>query len=604
MIILMGLSSMLYAQKDTVYVQGLIESGNYGTLNTAIQDVKDDSGQDINNTVFKLTRADWYVLSGTIFMDVNENLEIVADKPGNTQETAPPLIVWTEEALGGGEGVNSDYIIQTYSDLVLKNLWIRHANILGTQLGTSITFEDTTEVNPRDYGYFEGVIFDWGGIGSEGSGIVSVKAGNFVGIFKDCYFRNGSDDHFQYYGRAVSFPYQSSAFHYDSLLFENCTFTNIGRLVMQEGNEYGDNIHINHCTIYTTVEWVFQSAGWLRNASITNSIFVNPYIMGYRAVDVCDEDQDYDDFEDGLCDPPGGGLINGITEVDSFGFVVPFTDYDRKLFIGNNVYMYQDWMLDWYTECTWCETQIINRDEDLLRNPAPMLGENEIAFIDSVDDEGAKVFQNLNVDWPTIFTDDPEFIVQPLNEDSLKLFIEGRWGTGLDIDWAYAMNFGLNGIWPLPENLAFNNTAYQTAAMGGFPLGDLNWYPDQKAAWEAQRGNEWTTINNWLDYGNPEGPNSVEEISGVTPGEYVLKQNYPNPFNPTTNIEYSIPFSGFVSLKIYNSAGQEVTTLMSDFQNAGTYKATFNGSNLASGVYVYKLHAGNVTITKKLVLIK
>ena len=67
--------------------------------------------------------------------------------------------------------------------------------------------------------------------------------------------------HFQYYGRAVSFPYQSSGWHYDSLFFENCSFSNIGRIVMQEGNEFGSNVQINHCTMLNSIEWVFQTAG-------------------------------------------------------------------------------------------------------------------------------------------------------------------------------------------------------------------------------------------------------------------------------------------------------------------------------------------------------
>jgi hypothetical protein len=232
-----------------------------------------------------------------------------------------------------------------------------------------------------------------------------------------------------------------------------------------------------------------------------------------------------------------------------------------------------------------------------------MLGDNEIAFIDSTDENGNKVFQTLNVDWATIYDADPNFIVAPTNEDTLKLFMEGKWGTGLDIDWSYYPNSGFAQLWPLPENLAYGNSEYMTAAMGAFPLGDLNWYPDQKAAWEAQRDAEWTTINNWLDFGSPE-PNSVEQIAGVVPDDYSLGQNYPNPFNPTTDIEYSLPTSGHVSLKIFNNLGQEVATLFDGNQPAGKYVATFDGSGLASGVYVYQLQSGNVTISKKLVLMK
>lgn len=366
LLVMLGMSSMLYAQqKDTVSVQGYYESGNqYGTLNDAI-DAAIANGT-INNTVFKLTPYEVYVLNRSIYLDHNQNLEIVAPKPlkagegtaEEVQNSAPPQIVWTEEAIDRG------YIIQSYGDVVMKNIWVRYADILGNKVAsTSIVFENQQDANDPEQGDFDGCIFDYAGIGVEAGGAVTVKANHFVGNFTNCYFRNLSDNHFQYYGRAVSFPYQSTEWHYDKLLFENCTFTNIGRIVMEEGNEYGDNILINHCTMLNSIEWVVQTQGLLRNASITNSIFVNPNVFGYRALDVCDETQDYNDFEDGLCDSPGGGLLNGITPVDSLTIVVPFTDYDRKLFIGNNVYAFTDYMKAWYEGCGWCREQIRQRLE-------------------------------------------------------------------------------------------------------------------------------------------------------------------------------------------------------------------------------------------------
>jgi hypothetical protein len=614
------LSITVYAQKDTVYVPGFYESGgtaeDYGTLNTAIETAR--ANGTINNTVFKLTSYDVYVLSRSIFMSFGENLEIVADKPlrdgegtpEEVQASAPPQIVWTEEE------IDRTYIIQTYGDVIMKNIWIRFddfssSSASGSQRTTSIAFEDSIEIqgDDREMGYFEGCVFDYSRIGAEGSGSICVKVDHFTGIFKDCFFRNISDFHYQYYGRAVSFPFDQTGFHYDSLLFENCTFTNLGRIVMQEAQSYGDNVHLNHCTMVNSVEWVYQTGrftneGWLRHCSITNSIFVNPWMFGYRALDVCEDDQDYDDFEDGLCDPPGnGGLISQIQPVDSFGFTVDWTDFDRKLYVGNIAYMYQDWLLAYYNECTWCRQQIQQRHPEELYNPNPMLSEDDVAFIDSVDTEGNKVFPNLNVDWTTVYGDDPEFIENPTNIDTLKLFLEGRWGTGLDIDWAYVKDATFAQSWPLPEKLAYNNAAYQTASMGGFPLGDLNWFPDQKTAWEAQRESEWVVIKNWLNFGTGD-PGAVKEIPGAVPVKYVLNQNYPNPFNPSTNIEYSIPKSGYVSLKVFNLLGQEVATIFEGPQQAGNYVATFHSLGLSSGVYMYRLQAGDVSIAKKFILEK
>lgn len=96
----------------------------------------------------------------------------------------------------------------------------------------------------------------------------------------------------------------------------------------------------------------------------------------------------------------------------------------------------------------------------------------------------------------------------------------------------------------------------------------------------------------------------IEEKTNQLPTEFTLSQNYPNPFNPTTNISYSILKSGYVSLKIYNIVGQEVATLYQGYQNAGSYKANFDGSRLSSGVYLYQLRTNQFSETKKMILMK
>jgi hypothetical protein len=88
------------------------------------------------------------------------------------------------------------------------------------------------------------------------------------------------------------------------------------------------------------------------------------------------------------------------------------------------------------------------------------------------------------------------------------------------------------------------------------------------------------------------------------PIEYSLKQNYPNPFNPATTISYSIPKAGNVSLRIFNVLGQEVRSLINEYQNAGTYRVSFDASSLTSGVYFYSLTSDNFVQVKKMMLVK
>jgi hypothetical protein len=99
-------------------------------------------------------------------------------------------------------------------------------------------------------------------------------------------------------------------------------------------------------------------------------------------------------------------------------------------------------------------------------------------------------------------------------------------------------------------------------------------------------------------------PVGIQNTNNEVPDNYSLSQNYPNPFNPTTNINFSIPKDGNVSLKFYNSMGQEVATYVDGFLKAGVYNADFDGSNLSSGIYFYTLKSSDFVETKKMMLVK
>ncbi|MBS1493718.1 MAG: T9SS type A sorting domain-containing protein, partial [Bacteroidetes bacterium] len=90
----------------------------------------------------------------------------------------------------------------------------------------------------------------------------------------------------------------------------------------------------------------------------------------------------------------------------------------------------------------------------------------------------------------------------------------------------------------------------------------------------------------------------------LTPDKYELAQNYPNPFNPTTKINFSLPKQGFVSLNIFDVTGREVAKLVNEVTEAGYHSVDFNASNFASGVYFYRIEAGEFTDTRRMMLIK
>ncbi len=121
---------------------------------------------------------------------------------------------------------------------------------------------------------------------------------------------------------------------------------------------------------------------------------------------------------------------------------------------------------------------------------------------------------------------------------------------------------------------------------------------------------EWGDSTQSVDLGKVITDINVHEAQIITPDDYELAQNYPNPFNPTTNIEFTLPIRKTISLKIYNSLGQEVRTLVNNqTYPAGTYRVQWdgkdnNGNPVASGVYIYKLIFGNFSKSKSMTLVR
>ncbi len=118
-----------------------------------------------------------------------------------------------------------------------------------------------------------------------------------------------------------------------------------------------------------------------------------------------------------------------------------------------------------------------------------------------------------------------------------------------------------------------------------------------------KNGNIISTVDNnqgdFMKEEQTDNLNSQEQQSSFS-----LSQNYPNPFNPTTNLEFSISELGFVTLKIYDMTGKEIRTLVNEVKPAGRYSVVFDGSNLSSGIYYYKLESGAFSQVKRMILVK
>ena len=225
---------------------------------------------------------------------------------------------------------------------------------------------------------------------------------------------------------------------------------------------------------------------------------------------------------------------------------------------------------------------------------------------------------------------DPKFVAPPNNIDSMMAWLKFHWlKVGTFPDWRIELpvTYNAEGLpelhWPPKFNLKYTNDTLLTGGTDGLPLGDLNWFPEKKAIYLANRdkyiaalqdsiakakylyvpGDSASALITWKNY------TSVESYGSSIPNEYYLSNNYPNPFNPTTKFEFGLPAQSKVTITIYNILGQKVFELKDKDLPAGVHTFNFNAYNLSSGVYIYNINAvgingKNYIASKKMILTK
>lgn len=173
--------------------------------------------------------------------------------------------------------------------------------------------------------------------------------------------------------------------------------------------------------------------------------------------------------------------------------------------------------------------------------------------------------------------------------------------TGIAFDLSFDFNYMTikyntagTELWKIKYDGGFNHRSDGATAISLDPLGNVI------VTGYSERGTNNDDITT-VKYSQTTG---INQVSAQTPVRFSLSQNYPNPFNPNTNLEFGISKLGFVSLKIFNLLGKEIATLVNSELKPGYYKYDFNAGNLPSGIYFYKLTAGEFSETKKMNLIK
>jgi len=206
--------------------------------------------------------------------------------------------------------------------------------------------------------------------------------------------------------------------------------------------------------------------------------------------------------------------------------------------------------------------------------------------------------------------------VQSDPDASRGAYVEMRTNVGA-ITWTirnvpeagnYELRFGYRLSFDRPKHQFINVNGVQVAEMVFDST--LNVWLEEPLSVDLQAGdNEIQMVLSWgwmdVDYMSvPSELLTSVDTNTEVPGRFTLMQNYPNPFNPTTQISYTLPRSENVKLTVFDVLGREVATLVDKKQNAGRYTLSFHGSNLASGVYFYRLRAGNQIHAKRMLMVK
>jgi hypothetical protein len=377
----------------------------------------------------------------------------------------------------------------------------------------------------------------------------------------------------------------------DTVFAENCTFVNTQGSLFKTRPTYktGRNLFNHNDFVDCSGYVLMNSAADIPNFSVTNNIFVNttlqPFCSVLSGTDVGEVDPD--------------GLPMGIVNIKGDS---TFTANGASFYADKNL-VYWDPSLSSIvtTENTgkvdgntaWVSQMIEanSRTLALIANKTTYPKVNVLGWIENTK----PTFKNTDVLFTTQLTTLATFSTKTVDTSF----------TGSLKSWRQASNpeasFYTYADWPVPINLSYTDASLLTAGLGGFPVGDLNWFPTQYASWKAQESTELAHLQSVLSTGKLTGVATTQQ--GLPQG-FKLQQNYPNPFNPSTTISYSIAKAGNVTLKVYNMLGQEVASLVNGYQAANSYNVNFNASGLSSGIYLYELRSGSNVITKSMVLMK
>lgn len=520
-VLVAGVLQTTQAQRRVV-----IESGDYGVLNQMIEGDTLANGDRVDpNTVYVLKRDMTYWLEGSL-QNPGYHLRLEAEEGAGHPPIMRPGVDITGEA-------QRLFVIR--GDLDIDGIYVSNLDDFGAKqqqlfrvTGDSVRLR----VNNVWMEWDQQAFFS---LQTKGNDIyVTNSFGRNLGLETST-------------GNGRIFDTRSN--DQDSIVVTNSTFYAIVNRPMLANRVQVNYIKWDHNTMVDMGQ--FWNAARVLEQHITNNLWVNPHYWGAGA-------------------PDPGREVAGFFRIDTLGTLPSgFSDEDRILVYRNN-FFYRD-------------PELVQINEDSGRVEIAMLDSTQRSWLEM----GKAVVWENNVDWTEhaaedqySFADRPElpldfrraYLINPddPNIPGFQDHFDDRMETSLDQwrDFTY------------PTTIS----AY-TAADDGFPLGDLNWFPDKKAEWES-------------------GTQTDDEDAAELPDNFRLIGNYPNPFNPATNIVYELDTPAEVVLTVYNLLGQEVAKLDLGNQIAGRHEMSFEAGQLSSGLYLVKMKAGDQVQSIRMVLTK
>lgn len=551
---------------------------DYGAFNTLYNVIVGDSVDVPAGRVYVLKAAGYYSLINAVTTSNTASAIIMGENNASVKTSkgfAPPIVCGAY-----GEGQDAIGGINSGKDLLVKNVNISIGNAGGSigwaYLGLGAGSHNRFQLENCIVEHTWWVVF--GSV--QGDSRIQLTNNYFVNLAGHSCRRNGG-----------VIDYNGSTPTQDSIIVENNTHINTQGIIYKyrKGYAIGRSIY-NHNTFVNCAGSVFMNYGNNCDFSLTNNIFVNcniqPFSASLAGADAGELDADLLPM----------GLVNMYSDS-------AFAANGGEFYVDNNL-VYWDPSLTNASDgvVATVNASSVNGATDWKAQMITMNTRTQAMFDDDVTYpnliEGTWIKDKL----PNFANTDVLFTDQLAIVKAFAIATVDTAYTGPLTLWRQANNdpatYFTYADWPTPIDLSYDDADLKTAGMNGYPLGDLNWFPTEYTAWMAQRTAEMKLINDRL-YKIV----GVENVAGL-PIKYEMAQNYPNPFNPATVINFTIPEAGNVSLKVYNSLGQEVATLVNEYMTPSNYKVDFNASNLSSGVYFYTIKADNFSQTKKMMLIK